>query len=114
MPRRKAELLTQSEFEIMEVMWNMGQPVTRFEIEDNSPTQGRSVSGIYAILQRLEDRGAIKKAGSILRGSKRTTMYSPAISYEEYLRYVLKHIYSPGSDNGREKLVHTLIAIVQE
>lgn len=114
MPRRKAELLTHSELEIMQVLWEANRPMTRFDIEDASPTQGRSTSGIYAILQRLEERGAIKKAGNILRGSKKTSMYIPSISYEGYLRYVLKHIYNPNARSSKEELVNTLIAIVQE
>lgn len=114
MPRRKAELLTHSELEILEVLWKAERPITRFEIEDAAPARRRSTSGIYAILQRLEERGAIKKAGSVLRGSKKTALYVPAMTYEDYLRYVLKHIYIPESGESRTKLIDTLIALAKE
>lgn len=114
MPRRKAELLTHSELEIMHVLWEADRPMTRFDIEDASPTRGRSTSGIYAILQRLETRGAIKKAGNILRGSKKTALYLPAMTYEDYLRYVIKHIHNPKSEQSRKELVETLIKLAQE
>lgn len=70
--------LPESELEVMLVLWEEN-PLKTPEIMERLKSKNWSISTLQALLQRLEDKGAITKT---MEG--RTKVYRPLISQEEY------------------------------
>lgn len=70
--------LPDSELEVMLVLWRKS-PLKTPEIMKELKSTGWSISTLQALLQRLEDKGAVSKT---MDG--RTKMYTPLISQKEY------------------------------
>lgn len=85
--RKRPELFTKKELKVMEALWNNdGRPMTKYDIAeklDTEPTQ------IASMLQKLNEKKAIKQKGSVPRKSRLANLYLPAIEHKEYLASVL-------------------------
>ena len=80
--------LPDAELELMLIIWEAEEPVSRMEIEEKMDT-GREVvpSTILSLLSRLEERGFVKreKRGKI-------NYYSPLVQREPYLKETGKNL----------------------
>ena len=70
--------LPDSELEVMLVLWQ-NSPLKTPEIMKALKHTGWSISTLQALLQRLEDKGAVSKT---MEG--RTKLYSPLVTQKEY------------------------------
>lgn len=91
--------LPDSELEIMMIIWDLGRPVTRPEIEKElNEERALSPTTILSFLSRLQEKGflAVEKAG-------RNNVYRPLISKEDYTRVesrnILKRLYHNSAKN---------------
>lgn len=81
--------LPDSELELMMIIWDMGAPITRTEIEERLPAERRiSSTTVLSFLTRLQEKGfvQVQKIG-------RNNVYEALISKEEYLRAESKSIW---------------------
>lgn len=96
--------LPQSELELMMIIWNAGQPVTRMEIETHlDPKRKILPNTVLSFLSRLEDKGFVKvvKKGKI-------NWYSPIIAEKDYLQEESKSILSTLYGNSMKNFVTAL------
>lgn len=81
--------LPDSELELMMIIWDMGAPITRTEIEERLPAERRiSSTTVLSFLTRLQEKGfvQVQKIG-------RNNVYEALISKEEYLRAESRSIW---------------------
>lgn len=74
--------LPNSELELMMILWESDEPMTRMEIEDMLPKKRHlSKTTVLSFLSRLEEKGFVKveKAG-------RNNCYFPLVKKEDYLK----------------------------
>lgn len=80
--------LPDGELELMMIIWDAGEPVSRLEIEERMDGSKDVVpSTILSYLSRLEDKGFVKKEK---RG--KNNFYSPLVAKEPYLKETGKGI----------------------
>ena len=99
-----AAKITDSELEVMEVLWQAGEPLPLQPIRTQlERTRGWDGSTVKTLLRRLCEKGAVEVA------EKRAAFYyRPLLSREEYYTY----IYSPdppGLPGERRDLVASLV-----
>ena len=85
--------LPNSELELMMILWNSDQPMTRTEIEEKLPKKRKlSKTTVLSFLSRLEEKGfvQVKKEG-------RHNSYGPLVKEKDYLEQesgtILKKLY---------------------
>ena len=85
--------LPNSELELMMILWNSDQPMTRTEIEEKLPKKRKlSKTTVLSFLSRLEEKGfvQVKKEG-------RHNSYVPLVKEKDYLEQesgtILKKLY---------------------
>lgn len=80
--------LPDAELELMMIIWEAGEPISRVQIEDKMDKSREVVpSTVLSLLSRLEERGYVKR-------EKRGKMnyYSALVQKEPYLKETGKHI----------------------
>lgn len=91
--------LPDSELEMMMIIWDVGRPVTRAEIEMQLPKERQlSATTILSFLSRLEEKGFV----DVYREGK-TNVYKAVVPKEEYLqeesRSIWKRLYQNSVGN---------------
>lgn len=93
--------LPDSELELMMIIWNAKEPISRMEIEKQMD-QSRKVlpSTILSFLSRLEEKGFVKveKRGKI-------NFYSPLVEQEHYLQEDSKTILAKMYHNSLKNFI---------
>lgn len=88
MKRKKAYQLTNSEFVLMEILWEAGRPLCRPEIisaavnEKGEPLF--AVSSFHLLVNELLDKGYIKVVTGTGRGRKHARSYAPTLSRNQH------------------------------
>ena len=99
----KAQRLPDSEFDLMQTIWDQQPPVTTGLLMD---LIGRSrnwkVQTVVTLLARLTERGFLR----VEKGSGRERAFYPIISRDEYLRMETENFL----EHYHHKSVHSLIA----
>lgn len=91
--------LPDSELEIMMIIWDLGKPVTRFEIEAQMD-QSRKLSPttVLSFLSRLQEKGFLD-----VQKSGKNNVYIALVNKENYMqaesRNILKRIYKNSAKN---------------
>lgn len=81
--------LPDSELELMMIIWDMGAPITRTEIEERLPAERRiSSTTVLSFLTRLQEKGFVQ-----VQKMGRNNVYEALISKEEYLKAESKSIW---------------------
>ena len=81
--------LPDSELELMMIIWDMGAPITRTEIEERLPAERRiSATTVLSFLTRLQEKGFVQ-----VQKTGRNNVYEALISKEEYLRAESRSIW---------------------
>lgn len=79
----KSQRLPDTEFEIMDYIWNLTPPVTTSMVMDKlGRDRGWKIQTVVTLFGRLTERGFLR----VERGSGRERAFYPLISREEYLR----------------------------
>lgn len=91
--------LPDSELEIMMIIWNLGRPVTRFEIEAQMDEDRKlSPTTVLSFLSRLQEKGFLE-----VQKSGKNNIYIALVDKEVYMqtesRNILKRLYQNSAKN---------------
>lgn len=76
--------LTKSELEIMDVLWDEGEPLSRADFLERSEHKSWKDSSIHILLNGLLSKGAIREAGFVKRSKTYGRTFLPTLTREEY------------------------------
>lgn len=77
--------LSETEMEVMEVIWGLGTPVTVARLLDLFDSKGWKTSTVSTILKRLIEKGFLTKS---MIG--KANVYDPVLTLQEYKKYETK------------------------
>ncbi len=89
--KRKVFKMTNSELEMMEVLWMAERPLTKTEIVAASEDRSWKASYIHRMLNSLLEKKIIKVVGSMLTGNTYSRLFAPAMTPEEYSVLLIKN-----------------------
>ncbi|GIP53228.1 MULTISPECIES: BlaI/MecI/CopY family transcriptional regulator [Paenibacillus] len=81
--------LSETELEVMEVIWNLSTAVTVNQLLDIFKSKDWKTSTLSTILNRLIEKGFLTKS---LNG--KTNYYNPALTFDEYKKYETRSFLS--------------------
>ena len=88
--------LTKSELEIMDVLWNAGEPLSRADLLEHSEEKSWKDSSVHILINGLLAKDAIREAGFVKRSKTYGRLFSPNLTREEYFATtVYSHRYKP-------------------
>ena len=76
--------LTKSEMEIMDVLWESGQPLSRSDLLERSEEKTWKDSSVHILLNGLLQKNAIQEAGLVKRSKTYGRVFVPTLTREEY------------------------------
>lgn len=89
-------ILTRSEMEIMDVMWQSGVPMSRSDLLACSEEKTWKDSSVHILLNGLLQKGAIQEAGLVKRSKTYGRVFVPTLTREEYFaRTVFSYRHKP-------------------
>ena len=98
--------LTKSEMEIMDVLWENGNALSRADILSLSGEKSWKDSSIHILLNGLLSKGAVREAGFVKRSKTYGRTFLPTMTREEYFAMtIFSHRYKPQMD----KLIEALL-----
>jgi predicted transcriptional regulator len=77
-------VLTKSELEIMDVLWNENVPMSRSDLLAHSEEKTWKDSSVHILLNGLLQKGAIQEAGLVKRSKTYGRVFTPTLTREEY------------------------------
>lgn len=88
--------LTKSELEIMDVLWNAGEPLSRADLLERSEEKSWKDSSVHILINGLLSKNAIREAGFVKRSKTYGRVFAPNLTREEYFaETVFSHRYQP-------------------
>ena len=88
--------LTKSELEIMDVLWNAGEPLSRADLLERSEEKSWKDSSVHILINGLLAKNAIREAGFVKRSKTYGRVFAPNLTREEYFaETVFSHRYQP-------------------
>ena len=88
--------LTKSELEIMDVLWDAGEPLSRADLLEHSEGKSWKDSSVHILLNGLLAKNAIREAGFVKRSKTYGRVFSPTMSREEYFATtIFSHRHKP-------------------
>lgn len=88
--------LTRSEMEIMDVLWEAGEPLSRSDLLERSQEKSWKDSSIHILLNGMLQKNLIREAGFVKRGKTYGRTFLPTMTREEYFAAtVYSHRYKP-------------------
>lgn len=78
-------MLTKSEEQIVELMWNVNEPLTSSEIIRNSVDKTWKDSYVHLLINSLMDKGIIEVAGFKKATKNYARTFKPTMTRDEYL-----------------------------
>lgn len=88
--------LTKSEMEIMDVLWESDQPLSRSDLLERSEEKTWKDSSVHILLNGLLQKGAIREAGLVKRSKTYGRVFSPTMTREEYFAAtIFSHRHKP-------------------
>lgn len=88
--------LTKSELEIMDVLWNAGEPLSRADLLERSEEKSWKDSSVHILINGLLSKNAIREAGFVKRSKTYGRVFAPNLTREEYFAAtVFSHRYKP-------------------
>ncbi len=76
--------LTKSELEIMDVLWEAGEPLSRSDLLERSREKSWKDSSIHILLNGILQKNMIREAGFVKRSKTFGRTFVPTMSREEY------------------------------
>ncbi|MBE6943620.1 MAG: BlaI/MecI/CopY family transcriptional regulator [Ruminococcaceae bacterium] len=93
---RRAMVLTKSEMEIMDVLWNSNTPLSRSDLLERQDQKSWKDSSVHIMLNSLLRKGAIREVGFVKRTKTFGRTFAPALTREEYFATtIFSHRYQP-------------------
>ena len=88
--------LTKSEMEIMDVLWESGEPLSRADLLTRSEEKSWKDSSVHILLNGLLHKGAIREAGFVKRSKTYGRTFLPTLTREEYFATtIFSHRHKP-------------------
>ena len=88
--------LTRSEMEIMDVLWDAGQPLSRADLLERAEEKTWKDSSVHILLNGLLAKEAIREAGLIKRSKTFGRIFVPTMTREEYFaQTIFGHRHQP-------------------
>ena len=88
--------LTRSEMEIMDVLWEEGEPLSRSDLLERSKEKSWKDSSIHILLNGMLQKELIREAGFVKRGKTYGRTFLPTMTREEYFAATsYSHKYKP-------------------
>lgn len=88
--------LTRSEMQIMDVLWEAGQPLSRADLLAHEDGKSWKDSSVHILLNGLLQKEAICEAGFVKRSKTYGRTFSPTMTREEYFAStIFSHRYQP-------------------
>lgn len=88
--------LTRSEMEIMDVLWEAGEPLSRSDLLERSQEKSWKDSSIHILLNGMLQKNMIREAGFVKRGKTYGRTFLPTMTREEYFASTAYcHRYKP-------------------
>ena len=88
--------LTKSELEIMDVLWNAGEPLSRADLLECSEEKSWKDSSVHILINGLLSKNAIREAGFVKRSKTYGRVFAPNLTREEYFAAtIFSHRYKP-------------------
>lgn len=88
--------LTRSEMEIMDVLWESGEPLSRADLLARSEEKTWKDSSVHILLNGLLHKGAIREAGLVKRSKTYGRTFAPTLTREEYFATtIFSHRHKP-------------------
>lgn len=88
--------LTKSELEIMDVLWEAGEPLSRADLLARSDEKSWKDSSVHILLNGLLAKKAIYEAGFVKRSKTYGRTFAAAMTREEYYAAtIFSHRYQP-------------------
>lgn len=88
--------LTKSEMQIMDVLWEAGQPLSRADLLAHEDGKSWKDSSVHILLNGLLQKEAICEAGFVKRSKTYGRTFSPTMTREEYFAStIFSHRYQP-------------------
>lgn len=88
--------LTKSEMEIMDVLWDAGEPLSRSDLLARSVEKSWKDSSVHILLNGLLKKQAIQEAGLVKRSKTYARIFAPVLTREEYYaQVVFSHRHKP-------------------
>lgn len=88
--------LTKSEMEIMDVLWEAGEALSRSDLLERSVEKSWKDSSVHILLNGLLQKKAIREAGMVKRSKTYGRTFLPTMSREEYFAdTIFSHRYQP-------------------
>lgn len=89
-------VLTRSEMEIMDVLWDAEGPLSRADLLERSEEKSWKDSSVHILLNGLLLKGAIVEAGVVKRIKTYGRVFAPTMTREEYFaQSVFCHRHKP-------------------
>ena len=88
--------LTRSEMEIMDVLWDAGQPLSRSDLLEKAEEKTWKDSSVHILLNGLLAKEAIREAGLVKRSKTFGRIFVPTMTREEYFaQTIFSHRHQP-------------------
>lgn len=88
--------LTKSEREIMDVLWEAGEPLSRGDFLERNSAKSWKDSSVHILLNSLLRKGAIREAGLVKRNKTFGRTFLPTMSREAfYIDSLFSYRYQP-------------------
>ena len=88
--------LTRSEMEIMGVLWEAGEPLSRSDLLARSAEKSWKDSSVHILLNGMLQKNVIREAGFVKRSKTYGRTFMPTMTREEYFAAtVFSHRYKP-------------------
>lgn len=88
--------LTRSEMEIMDVLWEAGEPLSRSDLLERSGEKSWKDSSVHILLNGLLQKKAIREAGMVKRSKTYGRTFAPTLTREEYFaETIFSHRHKP-------------------
>ncbi len=75
-------ILTEKEYEVMEILWKNKKPMLASEVTKSVSTA--SGNSTHHLINRLMEKGVVKVAGNVKIVKAQSRLYSPSISVAEF------------------------------
>ena len=88
--------LTKSELEIMDVLWEAGEPLSRADLIERSDGKSWKDSSVHILLNGLLAKNAIREAGFVKRSKTYGRVFALNLTREEYYAItIFSHRHKP-------------------
>ena len=88
--------LTKSELEIIDVLWDAGEPLSRADLLEHSEGKSWKDSSVHILLNGLLAKNAIREAGFVKRSKTYGRVFAPNLTRDEYFATtIFSHRHNP-------------------